>query len=161
MAKAKGKDPFALKISDSDLRGLLRSFSKMDQIAKEDMKQIATDIARKNAQAIIQAANSAPNPKQAQAVVSSIEVVSSSKDPSLKMIRRNVVTSSGARSGELFPGSEFGSNNFKQFPKRSPSLAKGNEGYFLYKTLKERQPQMLADWLQGFKLVRDAWMGRL
>jgi hypothetical protein len=133
----------------------------MDQIAKEDMKQIATDIARKNAQAIIQAANSAPNPKQAQAVVTSIEVVSSSKDPSLKMIRRNVVTSSGARSGELFPGSEFGSNNFKQFPKRSPSLAKGNEGYFLYKTLKERQPQMLADWLQGFKLVRDAWMGRL
>ena len=158
---AKAKDPFALKINDADLRGLLRSFSKMDDIAKNDMKQIAAKIASKNAQAVAQAASSAPNPRQAQAVVSSIEVVASSKDPSLKMIRKNVVTSSGGRSGELFPGSEFGSTNFKQFPRRSPKLTRGNEGYFLYKTLKERQPQMLAEWLEGFKLVRNAWMGRL
>jgi nucleoid DNA-binding protein len=77
---AKAKDPFALKINDADLRGLLRSFSKMDDIAKNDMKQIAAKIASKNAQAVAQAASSAPNPRQAQAVVSSIEVVASSKD---------------------------------------------------------------------------------
>lgn len=160
MAKPK-KDAFALKIDDADLRGLLRSFSKMDDVAKNDMKQIAASIASKNAQAVLQAASSAPNSRQAQAVVSSIEVVATSKDPSLKMVRRNVVTSSGARSGEIFPGSEFGSTNFKQFPSRSPRFGRGNEGYYLYKTLRQRQPQMLAEWLNGFKLVRDAWIGRI
>jgi hypothetical protein len=160
MAKPK-KDAFALKIDDADLRGLLRSFSKMDDVAKNDMKQIAASIASKNAQAVIQAASSAPNPRQAQAVVSSIEVVATSKDPSLKMIRKNVVTSTGARSGEIFVGSEFGSNKFKQFPARSARFGRGNEGYYLYKTLRQRQPQMLAEWLDGFKLVRDAWIGRV
>ena len=157
---AKKKDPFSITLDDKDLKGLLRSFSKMDDIAKEDMKKIAADIATRNAQAIFQEASSAPNPRQAQAVVSSIEVVATSKDPSLKMIRKNVVTSSGARSGEIFVGSEFGSNNFKQFGPRTPRFGRGNEGYYLYKTLRRRQPQMLAEWLQGFKLVRDAWIGR-
>jgi hypothetical protein len=63
---AKAKDPFELKINDRDLRGLLASFSKMDNIAKEDMKKIAADIAKRNAQAIISAASAAPNPRQGQ-----------------------------------------------------------------------------------------------
>jgi hypothetical protein len=158
---AKKKDPFALQLNDKDLKGLLRSFSKMDDIAKEDIKKVAANIASKNAQEILREANSAPNPRQAQAVVSTIEVVASSKDPSIKMIRKNVATSSGARSGEIFVGSEFGSNQFRQFPPRSPRTGRGNEGYYLYKTLKRRQPQVLAEWLDSFKLVRDAWIGRI
>jgi len=157
---ARKKDPFELKINDRDLKGLLRTFSKMDDIAKNDMKRIAADIATRNAQDVAKAAAAAPNPRQAQAVVSSIETVATAKDPSLKMYRRNIVTSSGARSGELFPGSEFGSNKFKQFPARSPRLNRGNEGYYLYKTLKERQPGILKEWLEGYKLIRDAWIGR-
>jgi hypothetical protein len=77
------------------------------------------------------------------------------------MIRKNVVTSSGAKAGEIFPGSEFGSTNFKQFPARSPRVGRGNQGYYLYKTIKDRQPQMLAEWLQGYKLIRDAWVKRV
>jgi hypothetical protein len=158
---AKKKDGLSLKIDDRDLRGLLRSFSKMDDIAKEDMKKIAANIASKTAAAVIQAARSAPNPKQATAVASSIQVVTTSKDPSLKVIRKDVVTSSGGRSGELFTGSEFGSSNFKQFPSRSPKFGRGNEGYWLYKTLRERQPTMLREWLDGYKLIRDAWIKRV
>lgn len=161
MAKAKSSDPFAIKLDDADLRGLLRSFSKMDEVAKSGMKEIAADIANKTAQAVRQAASSAPNPRQALAVISSLEVVATSKDPSLKIIRKNVVTASGARSGQIFVGSEFGSNKFKQFPKRSARFGKGNEGYYLYKTLRDKQPTILAQWLDGFKLVRDAWTGRV
>ena len=158
---AKKKDGLSLEIKDGDLKGLLRTFSKMDDIAKNDMKKIAADISKRNAELLLQRASSAPNSKQATAVASSIEVVSTSKDPALKMIRKNVVTSSGARSGEIFPGSEFGSTNFKQFPARSPKFGRGNEGYWLYKTLRERQPQILAEWLKGFELVRNAWMRRV
>jgi hypothetical protein len=158
---ARKKDSLRLEIKDGELKGLLRTFSKMDDIAKNDMKKIAADISKRNAELLLQRASSAPNSKQATAVASSIEVVSTSKDPSLKMIRKNVVTSSGARSGEIFPGSEFGSTNFKQFPARSPKFGRGNEGYWLYKTLRERQPQILAEWLKGFELVRNAWMRRV
>jgi len=159
MAK-KPQDSLTLKIQDRDLKALLRTFSAMDDIAKNDMKKIAANIAAKNAAAVISAAKSAPNPRQATAVASSIEVVASAKDPSLKMIRKNVVTSSGARSGELFPGSEFGSNKLPQFPRRSPKSGRGNEGYWLFKTLKQRQPAILREWLEGFELVRNAWMKR-
>jgi hypothetical protein len=158
---AKKKDGLSLEIKDGDLKGLLRTFSKMDDIAKNDMKKIAADISKRNAELLLQRASSAPNSKQATAVASSIEVISTSKDPALKIIRKNVVTSSGARSGELFPGSEFGSTKFKQFPARSPKFGRGNEGYWLYKTLRERQPQILKEWLEGYKLIRDAWMRRV
>jgi hypothetical protein len=157
---AKKKDGLSLEINDGDLKGLLRSFSKMDNIAKEDMKKIAADISRRNAELILQRANSAPT-RQAYAVATSIEVVSTSKDPALKMIRKDVVTSSGARSGELFPGSEFGSTKYKQFPPRTARYGRGNQGYWLYVPLKERQPSILKEWLEGYKLIRDAWMRRV
>jgi len=156
---AKKKDGLSLQINDRDLKGLLRTFGKMDDIAKDDMKKIAADISRRNAELIIQRANSAPT-RQATAVASSIEVVSTSKDPALKMIRKNVVTSSGAKSGEIFPGSEFGSTKFKQFPPRTARYGRGNAGYWLYVPLKERQPSILKEWLEGFKLIRDAWVKR-
>jgi hypothetical protein len=157
---ARKKDGLSLQIKDGELKGLLRTFSKMDDIAKDDMKKIAADISKRNAELILQRASQAPT-KQATAVASSIEVVSTSKDPSLKMIRKNVVTSSGARSGEIFPGSEFGSTKFKQFPPRTARFGRGNAGYWLYKPLKERQPQILQEWLKGFELVRNAWMRRV
>jgi hypothetical protein len=157
---ARKKDSLSLEIKDGELKGLLRTFSKMDDIAKNDMKKIAADIAKRNAELILQRASQAPT-KQATAVASSIEVVSTSKDPALKMIRKNVVTSSGARSGEIFPGSEFGSTKYKQFPPRTARFGRGNAGYWLYKPLKERQPQILQEWLKGFELVRNAWMRRV
>jgi hypothetical protein len=139
----------------------LRSFSKMDNIAKEDMKRVAADISKRNADLILSRASSAPNPRQAQAVATSIEVVSTSKDPSLKMVRKNIVTSSGARSGELFPGSEFGSTKYKQFPARTARYGRGNAGYWLYVPLKERQPSILREWLEAYRLIRDAWTRRV
>jgi len=158
---AKKKDGLSLEINDGDLKGLLRSFSKMDNIAKEDMKRVAADISKRNADLILSRASSAPNPRQAQAVATSIEVVSTSKDPSLKMVRKNIVTSSGARSGELFPGSEFGSTKYKQFPPRTARYGRGNAGYWLYVPLKERQPSILKEWLEAYRLIRDAWTRRV
>lgn len=159
MAK-RAKDPLALKIDDRDLRRLLGTFSKMDDIAKNDMKRIATQIAQKNAQAVQAAANSAPNPRQATAVASALRSVESSKDPTIKLYRGQAVTSTGTKAGFIFPGSEFGSIKFKQFPARSARYGRGSEGYWLYRTLRKRQPDILKEWLDAFKLIRDAWIGR-
>lgn len=161
MALAKSRDKLELRVDDKDLKRLFGTFSKMDEIAKEDIKRVATQIADKNAKAVVAAAQSAPNPRQASAVASAIQTVSSSKDPTIKLYRKNKVTSDGTEAGYLFPGSEFGSNNYKQFPNRSPRFGRGNEGYWLYKTLRARQPDILKEWLDAYKLIRDAWTGRI
>ena len=154
------KDSLSLQVDDKDLRALFRSFSKMDDIAKNDIKRIATQIAERNAQEVRAAAESAPNSAQAVAVASAIESVSSSKDPTIKLYRNRRVTSNGRQAGYLFPGSEFGSTRYKQFPPRSPRFGRGSEGYWLYKTLRRRQPDILKEWLESYKLIRDAWIGR-
>lgn len=157
----RAKDPFRLEIRDKDLLGLLRAFNKMDEVAKKDIKEISAKIAVRNALEIIATAKTAPNPRQAQAIASTIDTYASSKDPSIKLYRKNKVTSSNTAAGYMFPGNEFGSKNYKQFPERSPRLARGNKGYWLYRTLKRRQPDILKEWLESYKLVRDAWIGRV
>jgi hypothetical protein len=37
--------------------------------------------------------------------------------------------------GDVFFGSEFGSDRLKQFPGRSPKLGNGNEGYWFWPTI--------------------------
>jgi hypothetical protein len=37
--------PFQIKIADKDILAILKTFSKMDDIAKTDMKKAANDIA--------------------------------------------------------------------------------------------------------------------
>ena len=168
------KDSLSLQVDDKDLRRLFATFNKMDDIAKNDIKRIATQIAERNAQEVRAAAESAPNSKQAVAVASAIESVSSSKDPTIKLYRNRRVTSDGLQAGYLFSGSEFGATQnrtrtrksgttylgYNQFPPRSPIRGRGSEGYWLYKTLRRRQPDILKEWLESYKLIRDAWIGR-
>ena len=71
---------------DKDYRSLLRTFGKMDDIAKNDMKQIAKDLAERGANYAKGAASSAPyNVKQAIAVAESIKISKSDKAPSFSI----------------------------------------------------------------------------
>jgi hypothetical protein len=42
--------------------------------------------------------------------------------------------------GDVFFGSEFGSDRLKQFPRRSPSLGGGNRGYYFWPTIEAMSP---------------------
>ena len=63
--------PFEIKIKDSDILAIRRTFSKMDEIAKYDMKRVANDIAIEAASAVGSALQSTP---QGQALARSIRV---------------------------------------------------------------------------------------
>jgi hypothetical protein len=52
---------------------------------------------------------------------------------------------------------EFGSNRYKQFPKRTPSEGRGNKGYFIYPTLKAEQPEILKQWEESFSKITKEW----
>jgi hypothetical protein len=58
-------------------------------------------------------------------------------------------------------GNEFGSKQYKQFPRRSPSEGRGNRGWWLYPAMARFQPTIAKEWLAGFELIRNAWTGRI
>ena len=145
---------------DKDYRGLLRAFSKMDDIAKKDMKEIASKLAERGANYAKGAANNAPyNVKQAQAVAQSIKISKSDKAPSFSIGGRQKVGSSAFSAGYVIMGNEFGSKQYKQFPRRSGKG--GKEGWWLYRAMSRFQPTIAEEWLKGYERIRDAWIGNL
>ena len=145
---------------DKDYRGLLRAFSKMDDIAKNDMKQIASALAERGANYAKGAASNAPyNFRQAQAVADSIKISKSDKAPSFSIGGNRKVGSSAFSAGYVIMGNEFGSKQYKQFPRRSSKG--GKEGWWLYRAMSRFQPTIAQEWLKGYEQIRDAWKAGL
>jgi len=55
-----------------------------------------------------------------------------------------------ATTQQLWGGSEFGSNKFKQFPIWSGSTGRGSTGYFIYPTLRAEQSYLITEWEKAF-----------
>jgi hypothetical protein len=154
--KGLGRERIELRVDDKDLRNLLRSFNRMDDIAKNDMRKIAGDISERVANQVKQNASAYGNPRQNQAVVQSLKLSKSEKSPYFSLGGSQRVTSRGTAAGNILAGAEFGSNRFRQFPPH-----RGQQGYFIFPTLRAMQKQITREWLDGYKLIRDAWIGRV
>jgi hypothetical protein len=142
---------------DRDYNGLLRAFNKMDDIAKKDMQEIAGKLAERGANYARGAANNAPyNVKQARAVAESIVIKAKDKAPSFSIGGRQKVGSSAFSAGYVIMGNEFGSKQYKQFPRRSGKG--GKEGWWLYRAMSRFQPTIAQEWLKGYERIRDAWV---
>lgn len=147
---------------DREYRGLLRTFSKMNDIAKKDMQDIARALAERGGNYAKGAASRAPyNSRQALAVAQSIIISKSDKAPSFSIGGKGKVGSSAFSAGYVIMGNEFGSKQFKQFPKRSPSMGRGNRGWWLYPAMARFQPTIAQEWLKGYERIRDAWKGSI
>ena len=145
---------------DKDYRALLRAFSKMDDGAKNEMKQVASDLAERGARYAQGAASSAPfNNRQAIAVAQSIKISRSDKAPSFSIGGNRKVGSSAFAAGYVIMGNEFGSKQYKQFPRRSGKG--GKEGWWLYRAMSRFQPTIAQEWLKGYERIRDAWKAGL
>jgi hypothetical protein len=142
---------------DRDYNGLLRAFNKMDDIAKKDMQEIAGKLAERGANYAKGAANNAPyNVKQARAVADSIVIKAKDKAPSFSIGGKRPVGSSAFSAGYVIMGNEFGSKQYKQFPRRSGKG--GKEGWWLYRAMSRFQPTIAQEWLKGYERIRDAWV---
>jgi hypothetical protein len=160
---------------DREYRGLLRTFSKMNDIAKNDMKQIAQALAARGAAYARGAAASTPyNPRQAIALATTIKISMSDKAPSFSIGGKNKIGSSPFSAGYAIMGNELGATQnaerkrksgtyigYKQFPKRSPRLGRGNKGWWLFPAMTRFQPIIAQEWLKGYERIRDAWKGSL
>jgi len=65
--------------------------------------------------------------------------------------------SGGGTTQQLWGGNEFGSNNFKQFPIWSGLEGRGSKGWFIYPTLREIQPELIAKWETAFDKILKEW----
>jgi hypothetical protein len=84
--KTKNKNrTIRVKVDDYELRKLLATFGRMDDIAKNDMKKIANDLAERAARFVTSYAYNAPNPAQADAVMKSLKINRSDKAPNFTM----------------------------------------------------------------------------
>jgi hypothetical protein len=164
--------PFEIKIADKDILAILKTFSKMDDIAKTDMKKVAKDIANDAASAIGSALQSTP---QGQALARSIKVSNSFKrGPVISIGGDNPKLANGTPVGEIALGVEFGAYQnrprkrksgqymgYKQFQPRSPREGRGNAGYFIFPTLKALQPEITRRWVQEVDRIRQEWRERI
>ena len=163
--------PFEIKIKDSDILAIRRTFSKMDEIAKDDMKRVANDIAIEAASAVGSALQSTP---QGQALARSIRVSKSKTTPYFTVGGSTPRLSNGTPVGEIALGVEFGAyqnrprkrksgqyTGYKQFQPRSPREGRGNAGYFIFPTLKALQPEITKKWIDQVDRIRREWRERI
>ena len=65
--------------------------------------------------------------------------------------------SGGGTTRQLWGGTEFGSNKFRQFPIWSGREGRGSKGWFIYPTLRKLQPDILKKWEEAFSKIVKVW----
>lgn len=133
-----------------DLRNLYKAFREMDEGSKLALKDEVTSISAWSAGELQSSYTMNPYPAQAQKVAATIRA-NKDKIPNVTIGGNKGRFSGGARSGQVLFGSEFGgpapfANGGRRFPERSPAQGRGNEGYGIFKKLKEIQPRLTREW---------------
>jgi hypothetical protein len=96
--------------------------------------------------------------KAADRIASGSRVSKSSKIGELSFGFVSQKFSGGGTTKDLWGGTEFGSNKFKQFPIWSGSgIRGGSKGWFIYPTLREIQPDLIAKWENAFDRILKEW----
>lgn len=141
-----------------ELRGITRAFKAMDEQATEQARKVSGELAAYAGERIQQKARTRTVAAiGVQRVADGLRVSKSSKIGEISIGFRSQRFSGGATTQDLWPGLEFGSNRFKQFPNRTPNNGRGNQGYFIYPTLKEIQPYIVQQWENAFNDILQEW----
>lgn len=146
----------AIGYDKAELRSIIRAFKAMDDEAIDQARQVSGDLAQYAGKQIqTKARTRRVAAIGVQRVADGLKVSKSSKVGEISIGFRSQKFSGGATTQDLWAGLEFGSNRYKQFPNRTPSKGRGNQGYFIYPTLAEIQPYIVKEWEQAFtKILR-------
>lgn len=144
----------AIAYDRAELRRITSAFKAMDQESIDQARQESSALAQYAADQIkIAASKRIVSGKAAKRIADGVSISKSSKIGEFSYGFARQKFSGGATTQMLWPGMEFGSNRFKQFPKRTPRRSKGNSGYFIYPTLRAIQPYLVRQWEQAFDRI--------
>jgi len=148
-------DNVEIAYDKADLRRITSAFKAMDSEATDAAKRESSALAE-FAQGKI-AAKAVTRGKAADRIASGSRVSKSSKIGELSFGFVSQKFSGGATTKDLWGGTEFGSNKYKQFPVWSGTEGRGSKGWFIYPTLREIQPDLIAKWENAFDRILKEW----
>jgi hypothetical protein len=149
-------DNVEIAYDKADLRRITSAFKAMDAEATDAAKRESSALAEFAQGKIQQKAVS--RGKAADRIASGSRVSKSSKIGELSFGFVSQKFSGGGTTKDLWGGTEFGSNKFKQFPVWSGSgIRGGSKGWFIYPTLREIQPDIIDKWENAFDRILKEW----
>jgi hypothetical protein len=148
-------DKVEIAYDKADLRRITSAFKAMDSEATDAAKRESSALAE-FAQGRIQN-KATTRGAAATRIAAGSRVSKSSKIGELSFGFVSQKFSGGATTKDLWGGTEFGSNKFKQFPVWSGTTGRGSKGWFIYPTLREIQPDLIAKWENAFDRILKEW----
>ena len=147
----------AITYDKGDLRGIIKAFKAMDDEAVAQAKGVSNGLATYLQSKIKSTAAGRPN-NAAGRIADGSRVSKSSKIGEISFGFVSQKFSGGGTTQQLWGGYEFGSRKFKQFPIWSgPGPKGGSKGYFIYPTLRDEQPHIIAQWEAAFSKILKEW----
>jgi hypothetical protein len=147
----------AVAYDKAELRAVIRAFKVMDDdsiaAAKSQSSALADYLQRK----IQTKAHQIRSSKVAGKIADGSRVSKSSKIGEISFGFAGQKFSGGGTTQQLWGGSEFGSNKYKQFPVWSGREGRGSRGWFIYPTLRAEQPYLVKEWENGFDQILKEW----
>jgi len=142
----------------SELRGILSAFKAMDEQAIQEARTESNAIATYAANEIkVTALGRTDSGAGVRRVAEGVRISKSSKIGEFSYGFASQRFSGGATTQKLWAGLEFGSNRYRQFPRRTPNKGRGNSGYFIYPTLRKIQPELIRKWEEAFAAIVKKW----
>ena len=141
-----------------ELSEIFRAFKAMDQEAAfiasefgyEQSKWVASEIKQKGYSRYV-------NPEAVRRIVDGVSVSKTSKVGEVKYGFARQRFSGGGTTRNLWPGFEFGSKKFKQFPTYSGRFGRGGRGWFIFPTLRGLQPELVRKWEAQMDEIVKIW----
>jgi hypothetical protein len=142
-----------------DLRNIYKAIKLMDDEATEQARIQAAALAYFASEEIKKAARTRTKAgKVAQRVADGVSVSKSSTIGEFRLGFARQKFSGGGTTQILWPGVEFGTNKYKQFPSYSGRQGRGSRGWFIYPTLRRIQPELIKKWEESFDKIIKEWV---
>jgi hypothetical protein len=144
-------------LDKAELRGVFKALKGMDEAATAEARIQSGALAEFARKEVIGTANGLSSKAVAGRIADGAKVKKSSKIGEITYGFAQQKFSGGATTKDIWGGSEFGSNKFKQFPVWSGREGRGSKGWFIYPTLRRIQPQIVSEWTAAFSRILKEW----
>ena len=144
-------------LDQTELRQVFKALKNMGEEANDEAKRQSGALAEFARAEVIQTAKSLQSRKVAGRIADGSRVKKSSRIGEITYGFASQKFSGGATTKDIWGGSEFGSNKYKQFPVWSGRQGRGSKGWFIYPTLRKEQPYIVKEWEAGFAKIARKW----
>jgi hypothetical protein len=141
----------------TELRNVFKALRNMDEKATEEAKRVSGALADYARNEVINTASGLSSRAVASRIAEGARVKKSSKIGEITYGFASQKFSGGATTKDIWGGSEFGSNRYKQFPVWSGREGRGSKGWFIYPTLRKIQPKIVSEWTESFSKILKEW----